>query len=132
MIAITLVMQGLTLAPLIRRLKVGHDWSAHDEHHRASNELANAAISAIDEIVAREPVPEALAERIRAEFAEKVTLGLHGGPVLQRGADLARRLRLAAIRAERQALIRMWRENRIGDEVLHELEESLDYQEQRL
>jgi len=131
-ISITLVLQGLTLAPLIKRLKVGEDWSLHDEHHRASNALASAAIAAIDEMAKLEEVPDALAERIRAEFAEKVTLGLHGSRVLQRGADLARRLRLAAIRAERQALIKMWRENKIGDEVLHELEESLDYQEQRL
>jgi monovalent cation/hydrogen antiporter len=130
-IAITLVLQGLTLAPLIRRLKVGEDWSVHDEHHHATNELANAAISAIDAMAARENVPEPLAERIRAEFAEQVTLGLRGDAVIPHGTDLARRLRLEAIRAERHALIRMWRENKIGDEVLHELEESLDYQEQR-
>jgi len=131
-IAVTLVLQGLTLGPLIRRLKVGDDWSAHEEHHRASNALANAAIAAIDALARKESIPEALAERIRAEFAEKVTLGLRDGPVLNRGAELPRRLRLEAIRAERQALIRIWRENQIGDEVLHQLEESLDYQEQRL
>jgi CPA1 family monovalent cation:H+ antiporter len=42
------------------------------------------------------------------------------------------RLRSAAIRAERQELIRIWRENRISDDVLHHLEEDLDYQESRL
>src|SRR4051812_14781219 len=131
-IAVTLVVQGLTLAPLIRRLKVGDDWSSHEEHHHASNELANAAIVAITALAAKENIPDDLAERIRAEFAEKVTLGLHDGPVVNRGAEMAKRLRLEGIRAERRALIRLWRENRIGDEVLHQLEENLDYQEERL
>ena len=48
------------------------------------------------------------------------------------GADDARRLRDAAVRAERQELIRLWRENQISDEVLHHIEEDLDYQESRI
>ena len=55
-----------------------------------------------------------------------------GGQVITGGADVAKRLRVAAIRAERQELIRIWRENRISDDVLHHLEEDLDYQESRL
>ena len=44
----------------------------------------------------------------------------------------ARLLRAAAIHAERHELIRIWRANQISDEVLHHLEEDLDYQESRL
>jgi len=44
----------------------------------------------------------------------------------------SRRLRLAAIRAERQELVRVWRAGQVSDEVLHRLEEELDYEEQRL
>jgi len=36
------------------------------------------------------------------------------------------------VRAERQELIRLWRENQISDEVLHHIEEDLDYQESRI
>jgi Na+/H+ antiporter len=131
-ITVTLVLQGLTVAPLIRRLKVGHDWSTHQEHRDASNALAGAAIAAIDEFAANGEVPADLAARIRAEFGEKVMPGLQDGPGHNHGAELAKRVRLAAIRAERQALIRIWRENLIGDEVMHQLEENLDYQEKRL
>jgi NhaP-type Na+/H+ or K+/H+ antiporter len=131
-ITVTLVLQGLTVAPLIRRLKVGDDWSARDEHRNASNALAEAAIEAIDEFAANEAVPADLAARIRAEFTEKVVPGLQAAAAPNHGAELAKRLRLSAIRAERQALIRIWRENLIGDEVMHQLEESLDYQEERL
>ena len=94
--------------------------------------LGKAAIAAIDVVVAKEGTAPELAERIRAEFAEKITLALPGGLVLTGGSDVAKRLRRAAIKAERQELIRIWRENRISDEVLHHLEEDLDYQESRL
>ncbi len=132
-IAVTLVLQGLTLKPLIRSLRLGTDWSLQEERQRAQMALGKAAIAAIDALARKEGIPDALAERIRAEFAEKITLAVPSGVVLtQPGVDNARRLRQAAVRAERQELIRVWRENQISDEVLHRLEEDLDYQESRI
>jgi len=131
-ISVTLVVQGLTLAPLIRKLNVGTDWSAQEEEQAAKLALTKAAISAIDEVAARDGIGHELAERIRAEFAEKVALALARGEVLRRGDDAAKRLRRAAIQAERRELIRICRENQISDDVLHHLEEDLDYQESRL
>ncbi len=131
-IAVTLVVQGLTLGPLIRVLGVGTDWSEHEEEQHARYALGKAAIAAISELEAKEGIAPELAERIRAEFAEKIRIAPPGGQVLTGGADIARRLRQAAIRAERRELIRIWRENRISDDVLHHLEEDLDYQESRL
>ena len=131
-IAVTLVLQGLTLAPLIRFLKVGADWSGQEEHQHAKLALTKAAVAAIDEVAAKESISQELADRIRAEFAEKITLSIPGSLVMERGADPAKRLRRAAIEAERRELIRIWRDNRISDDVLHHLEEDLDYQESRL
>jgi CPA1 family monovalent cation:H+ antiporter len=131
-IAATLVLQGLSLGPLIRVLRVGTDWSEHAEAQHARFALGKAAIAAISELEAKEGIAPELAERIRAEFAEKVRIAPPGGQILTGGADVAKRLRIAAIRAERQELIRIWRENRISDDVLHHLEEDLDYQESRL
>src|SRR5712691_1657739 len=132
-IAVTLVLQGLTLKPLIRRLKVGRDWSLQEEQQRAKMALGKAAIAAIDTVAAKDGIPNDLAERIRAEFAEKITLSVPEGLMLgHSGADDARRLRDAAVKAERQELIRLWRENQISDEVLHHIEEDLDYQESRI
>ncbi|HEX4798690.1 MAG TPA: Na+/H+ antiporter [Burkholderiales bacterium] len=132
-IAVTLVVQGLSLKPLIRRLKLGRDWSLQEEHQRAKMALGKAAIAAIDAVAANDEIPHELAERIRAEFAEKITLAVPGGLVLSHsGADDARHLRAAAVKAERQELIRLWRENQISDEVLHHVEEALDYQESRI
>ena len=132
-IAVTLVLQGLTLKPLIRVLRLGTDWSFQEERQRAKMALGKAAIAAIDALMEKEGIPNELAERIRAEFAEKITLSIPQGLVLSHsGADSAKRLREAAVKAERQELIRVWRENRISDEVLHHLEEDLDYQESRI
>jgi monovalent cation/hydrogen antiporter len=132
-IAATLVLQGLSLKPLIRRLRVGKDWSLQEEQQRAKMALGKAAIAAIDAVVAKDGISNELAERIRAEFAEKITLAVPEGLVLRHsGADDAQRLRAAAVKAERQELIRLWRENHISDEVLHKIEEDLDYQESRI
>ncbi len=132
-IAVTLVLQGLTLAPLIRTLQVGSDWSEQEEQQRARMALTHAALAAIAEAVAQENISNELADRIRAEFAEKITLSFPGSIVVDHGAgDPAKRLRRAALKAERRELIRIWRENQISDNVLHHLEEDLDYQESRL
>ena len=40
--------------------------------------------------------------------------------------------RRAVVRAERQRLVALWREGRIGDEVLHEIERELDFEESLL
>src|SRR5689334_4359002 len=55
-IAVTLVVQGLTLAPLIRALKVGTDWSGHEEERRAKLLLTKAAMTAIDDLVSAEKI----------------------------------------------------------------------------
>ena len=131
-IAVTLVLQGLTLPALIRRLKVGVDWSHRAERGNARNAMSKAAMAAIDAMAHRESVAPDLAGRISAEFAEKSAASDADAPVSEDQAELARRLRRAAVAAERQELIRIWRENQISDDVLHEFEEELDYRESHL
>lgn len=131
-IAVTLVVQGLSLPPLIRRLKVGADWSLHDEHQRARIALGAAALAAIDELAQRERMSAELAARVRAEFADKIERAFADGPAVEGDSELARRLRQAAIQAERRELIRIWRESQISDDILHHIEEDLDYQESHI
>ena len=131
-IAVTLVLQGLTLPVLIRRLRVGVDWSLHAERANARNAMSSAAIAAIDALARGESIAPDLAGRIGAEFAEKNAAGDADASVSEEHAVLARRLRHAAVNAERQELIRIWRERQISDDVLHEFEEELDYKESNL
>jgi CPA1 family monovalent cation:H+ antiporter len=130
-IAVTLVLQGLTLPALIRRLRVGSDWSLREEQANARNAMSKAAMAAIDALAHQDSIAPDLAGRISAEFAEKNAADADTA-VSEEQAELARRLRRAAIGAERQALIRIWRENQISDDVLHEFEEELDYKESHL
>ena len=129
-ILMTLVAQGLTLSPLIRRLGLGTDWTGIEEERHARADLGRAALAAIDIAAAEHRAPPAMAARIRAEFAEKILEAEPSGAAEQAEADIAKRLRIAAVRAERAELIRIWRLNRISDEALHQLEEELDYREQ--
>lgn len=131
-IAVTLVLQGLTLAPLIRLLKVGTDWSACHEEAEARQALSEAAVAAIEGLGNTENAPPDLVARLRAEFSENIAAATCQDEPAHPSVETARRLRRAAIRAERQALLKLWRQQRIGDEVLHHLEEVLDYKEARL
>ncbi len=131
-IFVTLVGQGLTLAPLIRRLGLGSEAGLRDEQMRARSDMGRAALEAIDRHVAEHGVDAVLAARVRAEFAEKIARETPAGPTLPEEAEAARQMRLAALRAERAELIRVWQSNHISDDVLHHLEEELDYQESRL
>jgi CPA1 family monovalent cation:H+ antiporter len=131
-IAVTLVLQGLTLPVLIRRLHVGIDWSLREEQANARNAMSKAAIAAIDALAREKDVAPDLAGRISSEFAEKNTAGDADASVSESHTELARRLRHAAIDAGRQELIRIWQDNQISDDVLHEFEEELDYKESHL
>jgi Na+/H+ antiporter len=129
-IAVTLVLQGLTLPTLIRRLRVGVDWSLHEERAHARNAMSKAAMAAIDALASEESIPPDLAGRVGAEFAEK-NAALEAS-ISEEEAARARRLRRAAVQAERETLIQVWQENQISDDVLHEFEEELDYKESNL
>ncbi|MBG9387932.1 Na+/H+ antiporter [Caenimonas aquaedulcis] len=128
-IGATLVGQGLTLTPLIRLLKVGSRWSLHDEQLRVRRAMSQAALQAVDDTLAREGVPPSWADAQKAGIAERIALVASDGSDLTPKLELQNRLRHAAIVAERRELIRLWRANEIGDEVMHHLMEMLDYQE---
>jgi CPA1 family monovalent cation:H+ antiporter len=131
-IAATLIGQGLTLAPLIRRLKVGSDWSMVEEQQLVRTAMSAAAVAAVDAHLAQASAPAAWGDSLRAEIAERVALAAPEGLEQTARDQLLRQLRHVAIHAERRELIRLWRENEIGDEVMRHQEELLDYQEAQL
>jgi Na+/H+ antiporter len=131
-ILVTLVVQGLTLAPLIRRLQLGTDHSSRDEHRHARLSMGKAAMATIDRVAAEASVLPDVVERIRAELADRMAAASPLAQMSDSSHASASRMRLAAVRAERDELIRLWQAGEIGDEVLHHLEEQLDYEESRL
>ena len=131
-IATTLVGQGLTLTPLIRKLKVGTDWSMAEEQQDVRRAMSSAAITAIETHLADAKAPMDWADQLRSEIVARTTLAAPDDPQHPAKAELMLQLRRIAIKAERKELIRLWQENEISDEVMRVYEEILDYQEAQL
>ena len=117
----TLVLQGLTLAPLVRLLKLDRREDADRELTSAHAALAQAALASI----AGEDGPEA--ENLRYRFFLKQRSGLR-----ETGADSLERLRglsLTAIEAMREELEGLRIKDEIGPEEYLGLQEQLDWNE---
>ena len=140
-ILVTLVVQGLTLPPLIRALRLEHDDSDEREELEARRQSAEAALDRIDELVKEDWVREGTAERLRGLYDYRrrryaARAGESDGdadPIdyEERTAAFSR-LRTELLRAEREALLRLRNERRISDIVLRRIERDLDLEESRL
>lgn len=104
-IAATLVGQGLTLTPLIRKLKVGADWSTAEEQQRVHAAMRAAAIAAVDAHLAQAKAPPEWADEQRMEIANRVAPGAAEGAEHTPKDALLWQLRCAVIKAERKELI---------------------------
>ena len=131
-IVVTLVLPGLTLAPLVRALRVGGDWSVQDEQRLARIQTARAALHELGKLEAEGEITSDVGEFLRREAEVRLARASPAGLVLADGDDPWCKARLALVRAERRRLIALWREGKIGDEVLHEIERELDIEESRL
>ncbi|TGX52745.1 sodium:proton antiporter [Sphingomonas gei] len=116
----TLVLQGLTLSPLIRLLGLNED-DDHAERVEAQRALADAALKAVAGPQGR------VADEIRRQF-EIDRSAVDGGEAC--GDFLARqRLKLKAITAQRARLHALRDEDAIGAEEFERLQEALDWHE---
>jgi monovalent cation/hydrogen antiporter len=117
----TLVVQGLTLAPLIRLLKLTDTATAKREMTEARQVLAQAALESLDERQGEE------VDRLRFGFCIKRDAAADRDKcdVLER----YRALGLSAIGAEREALERLRTDDRVGIDMYLLLQEELDWSE---
>jgi CPA1 family monovalent cation:H+ antiporter len=121
-IAMTLVVQGLTLAPLIRALEFTPDRRHEAEARAARLEALRRGAEALEDLSREEWVDARDVEWLRAELRDRIRLlEYHSGEPAER-----RRLRGEMLRAERRMLVRMRNEGAISDDVLRELELELD------
>ncbi|MGC1242052.1 MAG: Na+/H+ antiporter [Chryseosolibacter sp.] len=130
----TLVLQGLTLRPLIRWLGIKENGEAHEKELRARLAVASAMIEHIEENYSLGLSDEGLnliktkyeirIQRIRKE--ENVSK-LHEGLV-----DSLHVIQQELLDKERQLLIRLRKEGTISEEVLRKMEYELDLEESRL
>jgi CPA1 family monovalent cation:H+ antiporter len=138
-IIFTLVVQGLTLPSMVRRLGLGarQPWAPDEAVARLA--AAQAALDRIDELEASgEPVPETAVERLRelyrARFARCVaSLSGEDGPVaIENPLEGYRRWRGELIGSERRALLDLRGEGRLKADVYRRIERDLDLDEARL
>lgn len=134
-IFVTLVLQGLTLPPLIRRLGLAGEDTRNPEEEGARREMAQAALAYLEQ--AREhDRPEAKAvyeELIRFQrrrldlLNEQPTDGAYSREEFNRFRDLSAQVRSV----QRAALLHMRNENYINDQVMRKLEREIDIVEAR-
>ena len=126
----TLVLQGLTLAPLLRRLGLRDDYSLADEELRARDAAVAAALDRLEELAGEPWARPAHVEQLRARYAQRraraSAIGSGDGTATAEDAGAFRRLRHEALTAERRKVIGLRDRGEISDEVLHRLEHELD------
>jgi monovalent cation/hydrogen antiporter len=136
-VLVTLVVEGLTLGPLIRRLGLNGDGGATDREEQGARLAAvKAGQARVRELLDAPWLPRARAEALERSLEERrlrLEAKLSQGDAVEKGSgDGYRRLMLELIGAERKELVRLRNEGVIGDEVLHRIESQLDMEEARV
>lgn len=117
----TLVIQGLTLKPLLRALDLKDDDPIGREHDRARARALRAALAAFEQ--ERSPVADAL----RKAFKMRLAPDAHEDETTR--SFRAGRCPRAAIDAAREEVLKMRASGEIGDDAFHLVEEDLDWLE---
>jgi CPA1 family monovalent cation:H+ antiporter len=127
----TLVLQGLTVAPLARLLGLSNkDESFETEQRLAREQAAQAAIARIDQVAEEDWVPPSVARQVRAHYEHRLQrfspdAALDPECSVEQ-AMAQRRLRHEALTAERRTLIALRNGGDISDDVMHQIERELD------
>jgi CPA1 family monovalent cation:H+ antiporter len=133
----TLVLQGLSLPLLIRKLGITYDGEADEEERRARLEANKAAIERIGKLRASGEFSSDTVDRLRAEYDERLEqLELCAENPDDCRGEIAtpqyQRLQREALRVERQTIIRLRNEGVINDDALRHIQRDLDLAEARL
>jgi len=133
----TLVVQGLSLPPLIRWLGVKDDGSMDKEEREARLKANQAALGKLKEISERDPAKADALERLRIEYEDHIRQ-MEGAEAASAGTPLRRfsseyeKLSRAALLQERQTILHLRNQDVINDEVLRRIQRDIDLAEARL
>jgi len=136
-VVLTLVLQGFTLAPVVRRsgIALEPEYTARQEA-RAQDRLARAGLDRLEELAALDAAPEVVVEQLRRGLRARMDhadaqLAEGGGP----GDSLVvayRELRQSLIAAESAELLRLYEDRQINDGTRRRLQRALDLEESGL
>jgi monovalent cation/hydrogen antiporter len=116
----TLVVQGLTLKPLIRALRLQDDDPVGREVEKARHRALEAALGTLD----GDGSPPA--EAVRLEFSAHLGRDVEGPAGSVESIPTHDEIHLRAVSAARRAVLDMRDRDEIGDDAFHRLEEELD------
>jgi CPA1 family monovalent cation:H+ antiporter len=133
----TLVVQGLTLPTLIRRLGISDGGAAANEELKARLVATKAALAQIDALEAEDWTRDDTMERLRAAYAfRKRRLAAQAGKIEDDGyEDRSLQYQQAVqmvLGAQRDALVELRREGQISNETMNRVIRDLDLEESRL
>jgi CPA1 family monovalent cation:H+ antiporter len=139
-ILVTLVLQGLSFAPVIRLLHIEPDHGLEREEMHARERAAAAALERLERLAgdggSEAWLVQDQLERLKDHYGRRLQRFAPSAPVdpecTDQAADAFRRLRDETLEAERRALIGLRNDGTISDEVLHRLEHELDIEALRL
>jgi monovalent cation/hydrogen antiporter len=130
----TMLLQGLTLAPFIKLMRLPADHSLDGEVVLARRKLVEASDAWLRHVAKQGNEPEAILERVRGHYARKaqLELDLEGEGRDRATAENYRRLEQGLLAERRRAAVSLRDERVIDDEVLGRLERELDLEELRI
>ncbi len=136
-ILVTLVLQGLTLPPLIRALGLASASPHHEEEREARRAMIEAALAHLRKARTKDKQEFAnIYDDIEEHYTQRLA-SLPGNDGETDGTSLAayaryRELARELLRVERGTALQLRKEGRINDEVLRKVEHELDLSETRL
>ena len=119
----TLVIQGLTLKPLLRALDLHDDDPVERELSAARARALRAGLASFAHD--RSPVAEVVRQELTARLAYERAAGDAGNATRSAHSEIHR----GALQAAREAVLAMRANDEIGDDAFHRIEEELDWLE---
>jgi Na+/H+ antiporter len=130
----TLVLQGLTLTPLVRWLKVVDDRVTEKEERLARLKANEAALARLEELASLNRARPRTVERLRAEYEDRVRQLRTETPLQESrlfSADFEELAR-EVLQTERDTVIQLRNEEAINDQALRRIQRDIDLAEARL
>jgi Na+/H+ antiporter len=136
-ILVTLVVQGLSLPPLIRWLGLAGAGGDHCEEEEARRIIASGAIARLEEVRGQDMpefgvVYDDIAKRYSRRLASLSKEVSDDDEMSAKAMDRYRAVLKELLREERRTAVKLRNDGRINDEVLRKLEHELDLSETRM
>jgi Na+/H+ antiporter len=133
----TLVLQGLTLPPLIRRLGIRDDDTEKEEEWQARLAATNAALVRLEELAGEDWTRDDTVERLRGLYQFRHRLLKTRAGILEDASYEERslayqRLLRELLDTQRHAIVGLRNQGAISNDVMHRIERELDLEDSRL